>query len=500
MTKRILLFSIVALATSIATDAINRKTLAEYAAGLYGKKKAELKTAVYNLITPQTVLEYGSGAGHTWSGFYTTDRNADNSCIDRYSNDVRYFTSTTNSISGMNIEHSFPKSWWGGTENNAYKDLFNLMPCEAKINTSKSNYGMGVVTNVNTDNGCTKVGKGTGGSSTINLWEPADKWKGDFARGYMYMATAHQNLCSKYTAEGLNSLEKDTWPTLQKWAYTLYLQWSKEDKVSQMETDRNNAVYAIQSNRNLFVDFPTLAEYVWGDSTDVAFNPYTAITTCSDDDRYNSYIDGGDTGGDDEPTAADTILFADFTQSQGDFTINDVSKASGLSSVWAQTSTYGMKASAFYSSTNYAAESWLVSPEIDITNYGNTSLEFSECVNKYFGDIDSEATLWVKVGADGQWEQLSYTHPTISSTWSAFETRDVDVSDYDGMKIYLGFKYVSTSSGAGTWEIKNFLLTGRKNETPDEGDKKLDVYGDVNGDGVVNISDVNAIISVMCGK
>ena len=44
---------------------------------------------------------------------------------------------------GMNIEHSFPKSWWGKTEVQAYKDLYNLMPCKSKINSTKSNYPSG---------------------------------------------------------------------------------------------------------------------------------------------------------------------------------------------------------------------------------------------------------------------------------------------------------------------------------------------------------------------
>lgn len=162
-----------------------------YYVSLNGKKGAELKTAVHNIIKTAKVLDYGKGAGATWDGFYTTDRTDDNMVIDRYSNDTRYFGSKGSAVSGMNIEHSFPKSWWGGSSNQAYKDLYNLMPSEQKINSSKSNYPMGKVTNVKTDNGCTKVGTGRNG---YQLWEPADKWKGDFARGYMYMATAYQNL------------------------------------------------------------------------------------------------------------------------------------------------------------------------------------------------------------------------------------------------------------------------------------------------------------------
>lgn len=249
-----------------------------YYSSTNGKKKSELKAALFNLIQPKKTLTYGSGSGHTWQGFYSTDRMPNGEVRDRYSNDHRYFDENTPyaAVTGMNIEHSFPKSWWGGATNNAYKDLFNLMPCEAKINSSKSNYAMGVVTNVTTDNGCTKVGKGTTKPGTTkSLWEPADNWKGDFARAYMYMATTYSNLT--WEGEGLTMLENNSWSTFQEWAYTLLLKWNREDPVDEIEIARNEAVYGIQGNRNPFVDFPHLAEYVWGDSVNVAFNPATSF-------------------------------------------------------------------------------------------------------------------------------------------------------------------------------------------------------------------------------
>lgn len=457
--KRLLILILTLLFATISITAINRKSLADYASSLSGLNKSELKTAVYNLIYPNSVLEYGSGAGSTWFGFYTTDRiDSTNECIDRYSNDIWYFSNQGNAIAGMNIEHSFPKSWWGGALNNAYKDLYNLMPCQSSINSAKNNYGMGIVSKTTTDNGCTKVGKGTTtGTGTSTLWEPADKWKGDFARGYMYMVTAYQYLYTNYEGQALISLEQDEWPTLKQWAYKLYIAWGKTDMVSQTEVDRNNAVYAIQHNRNIFIDFPNLAEYIWGDSINIAFDPTTSLTTCYDDNRYGEYnytIDGSD-------DQESKIILTDFKQSQGDFTVNIISKDKDLPSIWKQTSNYGMKATAYYNSTNYAAEAWLVSPEIDLTNFHNCTLIFSEIVNKYFSDVDTEATVWIKVSDNGDWIQLPYSHPTPSGTWSDSETKTIDISEYDGQKVYIGFKYVSTMS-AGTWEIQNFSVNGTK--------------------------------------
>lgn len=238
---------------------------------LKGKCGADLKDAVYELIHSAKVLEYGSGSGKTWSGFYKTDRLKNNQVVDRYSDSVFYFSSTTKAVSGMNIEHSFAKSWWGGKKVQAYKDLYNLMPCEQKINGSKGNYPMGKVRTVTTTNNCTKIGTDTHG---YTVWEPADKWKGDFARGYMYMATTYQNYIWQ-GAQGLQLLENDTYPTLKEWAYKLFIEWARTDTVDSLERSRNEAVSKIQGNRNPFVDFPNLMEYIWGDSAYYAFDPST---------------------------------------------------------------------------------------------------------------------------------------------------------------------------------------------------------------------------------
>lgn len=284
-------------------DAISRAKLIQYASTLKGKKKAELKNAIFRCSQPQRVLGYGSGSGRTWEGFYSTDRIPGTmECVNRYSDRKFYFTNSSSVISGMNIEHSFPKSWWGGTTNNAYKDLFNLYPSETDANSKKSNYPMGKVTNPKILNDYEKVGTGPAGNlGTITLCEPNDVWKGDFCRSYFYMATIYQNLTWAGT-QGLQQLENNEWPTLKEWAYKLYLEWTRKDKVLDVEVNRNNAIYEIQGNRNLFIDFPNLAEYVWGDSINVEFDPYTSITTASDDDRYmtNTIIPGDEDDGGDE--------------------------------------------------------------------------------------------------------------------------------------------------------------------------------------------------------
>ena len=262
-----ILATILVLSCSLATFAFDK---ASYYNGAKGRKKAELKTALYHIIGSPDVKSYGS----LWFYFFDTDRDDYNKVIDRYSNEVRYFpkSASYNAISGMNKEHGIPKSWWGGTENKAYCDLQHLMPSEEKANSAKSNYGMGVVTSVSFNNGSIKVGKGTAGNNgTVNLWEPADEWKGDFARAYFYIVTCYEEL-SMVQTEGANSMQANTYPKLQPWAYQLYMKWSKEDPVSDLERQRNDVVYGIQGNRNPFIDYEGLEQYIWGDYQYIAFN------------------------------------------------------------------------------------------------------------------------------------------------------------------------------------------------------------------------------------
>lgn len=52
----------------------------------------------------------------------------------------------------------------------------------------------------------------------------------------------------------------------------MLMEWSEKDAVSQKEIDRNAGIWSLQKNRNPFVDYPGLEEYIWGSKKDVAFS------------------------------------------------------------------------------------------------------------------------------------------------------------------------------------------------------------------------------------
>lgn len=246
---------------------------AGYYSSLNGKADAALKTAVFNLVRNFTLVSSYSALP---SYFMKTDVYPESRrWWDMYSDIPLYAPS----FSGLNREHSFPKSWWGGlTDIPAYVDLNHLYPSEAAANMAKSNYPLGEVAPGSTPkfaNGLTTVGypvNGQGGGANF-VFEPADEYKGDFARTYFYMATTYQDLTWKYTY----MVSQNTYPTLNSWSVNLLLKWHRDDPVSEKETLRNEEVYKIQNNRNPFIDFPELAEYIWGRKKGMAFDASSAV-------------------------------------------------------------------------------------------------------------------------------------------------------------------------------------------------------------------------------
>ena len=249
-------------------------TAVDYFRSVQGLREKALKDALHDLIQPATVLNYGGGQGYTWDGFADIDTTAAGYVRDRYSNQQRRFSGVA-AVSGMNIEHIWANSWWGHTVNNAYCDLFNLYPADGEANGRKNNNPIGVVDrNVSYDNGVTRVGKSTSywADSLITVWEPADQWKGDFARTYFYMATAYQHMTDEWqTSDGLLTVDPTSWRTMRPWVYQLMLDWAADDPVDSIEIRRNKAIFQIQGNRNPYVDCPQLADYVWGNQSGQLF-------------------------------------------------------------------------------------------------------------------------------------------------------------------------------------------------------------------------------------
>lgn len=237
-----------------------------------GKCGAELKQAIAENCRPQKYLSKLTGAGGVWEAFRLTD-NLGGCVLDRYSNEKRSFSADGVSPStGMTVDCIVNVSWWGNSHEYGDAiafDLYNLIPCDDDVTLNKKDYPPGDVLVATYDNGVWQAGYGEIAEEEVNMYEPADEYKGDFARSLMYIMTIYS--ASRWSGLGVNFCVDNNYPTLNKYAQRVLLAWHRADPVSDIELTRNDAVEKLQGNRNPYVDNPQLAEHVWGTE---AYNPF----------------------------------------------------------------------------------------------------------------------------------------------------------------------------------------------------------------------------------
>ena len=164
----------------------------------------------------------------------------------------------------------------------------------------------------------------------------------------------------------------------------------------------------------------------------------------------------------DKPDTSDAIFSETFAASSlGGFTIDNIELPAGFEAVWKGSANYGAVATAYDSGskTDYAADSRLVSPLIDLGTAASPALSFEHALN-FFADIATarqQATVEVRVEG-GEWTTLEgVTYPTEMG-WSFVPSGSISLADFAGKKIQIAFHYTSTAAKAGTWEVKNVII------------------------------------------
>ncbi len=257
----------------------------DYYSVVNGQTCEQLKTVLYNLIDDHTVYSYNA----LWSIYNTTDdriNDSGNETIvwDMYSdnptgseNEFTFGAEQCGSYSTegdcYNREHSFPRSWWGGsTSVPQYSDVFMVIPADGWINGLRSNNPYGEVAAggaIQTTNNGSKLGSSAISipGYTGNVFEPRDEFKGDLARIYFYMVTRYENNIASWentTTEADAVLDGTTFPSMEQWAIDMFIDWHNNDPVSAKEIERNDEIFALQNNRNPFVDHPEYVDLIWG--------------------------------------------------------------------------------------------------------------------------------------------------------------------------------------------------------------------------------------------
>ena len=233
-----------------------------YYNSLVGLSGAALKQGLQNIIANPAVV-HAHNYGDITTILKTADQNPLNSnevwlmYVEQGRAKLDFQTSSSN-VGSWNREHIYPQSR-GGYSNatsetpdginvwlptNAddliagHADAHHLRAEDGPENSSRSNKDYGL----------------TGYNGPLGN---QNSWKGDVARSVFYMAVRYNALSV------VNGDISDT-TVGQLGDLASLLLWNVSDPKDDFEMNRNNYIYTWQINRNPFIDYPNLADYIWG--------------------------------------------------------------------------------------------------------------------------------------------------------------------------------------------------------------------------------------------
>lgn len=554
MTRKKLLTAVSLLCLSLAIGfAQGPNNTGTYYKAANGKSAAALKTALCGVINGKyngesfQQISYGSGyLNGVWGAFQTTDVLPNGTTIrDRYSSISHYTvgedqgsSSGTEATGGYNREHSFPKSWFGGsTAAGPGTDLHHIYPTDVYVNNMRQNLPFGP-NNGETNHSAgyySKVGECTyPGSDGVRCFEPDDEWKGDFARTYFYMVTCYENSLVSWGNAG-STINGTTYPSFTTWSLNMLLEWSRNDPVSDIEVARNEAVCAIQHNRNPFIDYPGLEEYIWGTKTSESFDytmggsgeTPTTVSTPTFSPAGGTYATA-QTVTISCATSGATIYYTTngTTPSEASTKYNaaiNISETTTLKAIAIKDGTESSVAEATYMINTGGGEP--VSVEYEATfnfpenNYGMKELSSSSSSSEYNPNPttitsdgvsltmagDNSSRYWMNT--NGTYELRVYKACTM--TISAPDNGKITKIVFAGSTISnILNNGKSLSNGTWTGKESSVVFTFNANQRINtikityevEATEPEVLLGDVNNDGAVTIADVTALVNVLLGK
>lgn len=219
--------------TAVEVDGQGTYSMAYYSS-TQNKSQEQLKTALSTRLAQ----------GYTSLG-YTGARDQMYASIDNNGGQVECVytgrTATFNTRSGansnsFNTEHTFPQGFFS-SNNPMRSDIHHLFPTDVSANSRRGNDPFGVVTNATWNQGGSKSGGGK--------FEPRDAQKGATARAMMYFVIRYQDYSSHFSGQE-----------------SILRQWHDAHPPTAAERTRNSDIYALQNNRNPFVDYPQFVERI----------------------------------------------------------------------------------------------------------------------------------------------------------------------------------------------------------------------------------------------
>ena len=534
MKKKTLMTLCLLAAATLGIQAQGPNGSKDYYQNADGKCGEALKTAMYDIIKKQ---DKTPSYDDFLDLYKQTDTRPDGKVRDWYSNVTNYVHIRDKAGSYKkegdvyNREHLIPQGWGA----NKAGDIIYVVPTDGYINGMRSDLPLGEVGNSfeGSANNYSKWGASVTPGYTGKVFEPNNEVKGDIARIYFYFATRYANECSKWNGTMFNG--KTVYQPLAKWAYDMLVRWSQLDPIDDVEIARNNTIAktTVQGNRNPFVDYPGLEDYIWGDKKDVPFSydnydaggaviaervaqpvfspdggTYTdnvvVTISCATDSATIHYTTDGS-----EPTESDAVYLEPLTLT-ATTTLKAIAAKDSMRTSYVQSATYVIRSSQPGETTN----------EIDIAlNNSLFGTSFSGSLSTaqmsdFTGTQDGITVTYSKGTGGNQFinnEQIRlYASNTLTISSAVGDITDIAFTQVGGK----GDKVLQASEGTVsgvTWSGLAPSVVFSVNDGSGHiqfsqvkvsiaSNNPQPVDGDVNGDGSVDVADIATVIDIMAGK
>ncbi|WP_333878802.1 endonuclease [Flavobacterium sp.] len=168
------------------------------------------------------------------------------------------FQSTSSNVGSWNREHIYPQSRGGFA--NATSDIPDGINVWAVTGPDDIAAGHGDAHHIRAEDGpenTLRSNKDYGLTGYNGPTGTQGSWKGDVARSVFYMAV-------RYNALSVVNGDLPDTTVGQLGDLASLLTWNVTDPRDDFEMNRNNYIYTWQMNRNPFIDYPNLADYIWG--------------------------------------------------------------------------------------------------------------------------------------------------------------------------------------------------------------------------------------------
>ena len=201
----------------------------------------DLKAELTSIIDGHTSLGYTLARDHMYASIDNVDGWV--TCI--YTGRTAFFNTRAGATANnFNCEHTWPQSFSGEAEP-MRSDIFHLYPSDITANSMRANLDFGIVTSQTWGVGGSKLGTDAYGQM---VFEPRDVHKGNVARTHFYFIIRYDGNYNSY----VNPAKMEAH----------FRSWHVADPVDSAEEQRNEDIFALQHNRNPFIDHPALADRI----------------------------------------------------------------------------------------------------------------------------------------------------------------------------------------------------------------------------------------------